>query len=120
MDQVSTFVVSNKPLRQPGIPAGEGYERAAGHTADPSTTLLRSSVEKHFQERTAGPQISPLRFAPVEMTKGKAALPLSVVAEQSLFFMTFGGPKAHNFSGRDDKGAGVGGRKQWALRQQAH
>jgi hypothetical protein len=38
------------------------------------------------------------------MTKGKAALPLSVVAEQSLFFMTFGGPKAHNFSCRDDKG----------------
>src|ERR1700677_1514867 len=31
------------------------------------------SVEKHFQEGTAEPQISPLRFAPVEMTKGRAA-----------------------------------------------
>ena len=38
------------------------------------------------------------------MTKGRAALPLSVVAEQKLFFITLGGPKAHDFSGRDDKG----------------
>ena len=34
------------------------------------------------------------------MTKGRAALPLSVVAEQKLFFITLGGPKAHDFSGR--------------------
>jgi hypothetical protein len=32
------------------------------------------------------------------MTKGRAALPLSVVAEQTVFFITWGGPKAHNFS----------------------
>ena len=38
------------------------------------------------------------------MTKGRAALPLSVVAEQDPFFITLGGPKAHDFSGRDDKG----------------
>jgi hypothetical protein len=38
--------------------------------------------------------------SPVEMTKGRAALPLSVVAEQKLFFITLGGPKAHDFSGR--------------------
>src|SRR6202161_1288561 len=65
-------------------------------------------VEKHSQERTAGPQISPLRSfgAPVEMTKGRAALPLSVVVEQRLFFITLGGPKAHDSSGRDDKGEG--------------
>jgi hypothetical protein len=44
--------------------------------------------------------------SPVEMTKGRAALPLSVVAEQNPFFITLGGPKAHNFSGRDDKGEG--------------
>jgi hypothetical protein len=31
---------------------------------------------------------------------------LSVVAEQKLFFITLGGPKAHDFSGRDDKGEG--------------
>ena len=59
------------------------------------------------------PQISPLRSfgAPVEMTKGRAALPLSVVAEQNPFFITLGGPKAHNFSGRDDKGKGGASRE---------
>jgi hypothetical protein len=31
------------------------------------------------------PQISPLRCAPVEMTKGRGALPGRVVAEQKLF-----------------------------------
>ena len=31
---------------------------------------LTFSVEKHFQQWTDKPQISPLRFAPVEMTKG--------------------------------------------------
>jgi hypothetical protein len=47
------------------------------------------------------PQISPLRSfgAPVEMTKGRAALPLSVVAEQNpfsspRFLPTFGHPHA--------------------------
>jgi hypothetical protein len=38
------------------------------------------SLEKHFQEGTAEPQISPLRFASVEMTKGRAVLPGRVVA----------------------------------------
>jgi hypothetical protein len=28
-----------------------------------------SKIEKHFQERTAEPQISPLRYASVEMIK---------------------------------------------------
>jgi iron complex transport system substrate-binding protein len=36
------------------------------------------------------------------MTKGRAALPWSVVAEQKLFFITLGGPTAHDFFGRDD------------------
>ena len=40
-----------------------------------------SSVEKHFQERTVEPQISPLRCAPVEMTKGRMVLPGTIVAE---------------------------------------
>jgi hypothetical protein len=58
------------------------------------------SVEKHSQERTAGPQISPLRSfgAPVEMTKGRAALPLSVVADallRSFVEMTKGGLRFH-------------------------
>src|ERR1700733_9351518 len=48
------------------------------------------------------PQISPLRSfgAPVEMTKGRAARPLSVVAEQEPFSSTWVGPTAHDFSGR--------------------
>src|SRR6202046_4713272 len=46
------------------------------------------------------PQISPLRCAPVEMTKGRAALPTTVVAEQVPFFIALSGPKAHDSSGR--------------------
>jgi hypothetical protein len=38
------------------------------------------------------------------MTKGKAVLPERVVAEQEPFFITLGGPQAHDSSGRDDKG----------------
>jgi hypothetical protein len=41
---------------------------------------------------------------PVEMTKGKAALPATVVAEQDPVFIALGGPKAHDSSGRDSKG----------------
>jgi hypothetical protein len=44
--------------------------------------------------------------APAEMTKGRAALPARVVAEQEPFFIALGGPLAHDFSGRDDKGEG--------------
>jgi hypothetical protein len=43
------------------------------------------SVEKHFHERTAEPQISPLRSAPVEMTKGRAVLPGTAVEDKGLF-----------------------------------
>src|ERR1700733_15397021 len=48
------------------------------------------------------PQISPLRSfgAPVEMTKGRAALPATVVAEQDPLFIALGGPKTHDASGR--------------------
>jgi hypothetical protein len=38
------------------------------------------------------------------MTKGRAALPTTVVAEQDPLFIALGGPKAHDSSGRDDKG----------------
>ena len=44
--------------------------------------------------------ISPLRFAPVEMTK------LGVIAGQTFLnpiFILLGGPQAHEHSGRDDK-----------------
>jgi hypothetical protein len=43
---------------------------------------------------------------PVERTKGRAALPATVVAVQDPFFITLGGPLAHDFSGREDKGEG--------------
>ena len=69
----------------------EGFERAAGRTADPSTSLRFGpstsgrdddkgrgvtqvgvvagwAFEKPFQERAAEPQVPPLRFAPVGMT----------------------------------------------------
>ena len=50
--------------------------------------------------RCGKPQISPLRFAPVEMTK------LGVIADQTFLnpiFILLGGPRAHERSGRDDK-----------------
>ena len=48
-----------------------------------------------------GPQISPLRCAPVEMTKGRVVPPSTVVAEQEPFFITLGGPKAYDSSVED-------------------
>jgi len=52
------------------------------------------------------PQIPPLRCAPVGMTRGRAVLLRRVVAERELVFISLGGPKAHDSSGRDDKGEG--------------
>src|ERR1700722_9142004 len=63
------------------------------------------------------PQISPLRCAPVEMTKGTAALPAAVVAEQDPLFIALTSPAPERTadpadlstplrSGRDDKGDG--------------
>jgi hypothetical protein len=49
---------------------------------------------------------------PVEMTKGRAALPATVVGEQDPFFIALGGPKAHD-SGRDDKRGGRRFRGKW-------
>jgi hypothetical protein len=68
-------------------------------TADLSTKLR--SVENISREGPLTPQISPLRSfgAPVEMTKERAALPATVVAGKA-FFITLGGPTAHDFSGR--------------------
>ena len=80
---------------------------------DPSFITLGGPLAHDFSGRKTlprggplTPQISPLRCAPVEMTKGRAALPATVVAEQDPFFITLGGPLAHDFSGRDDKGEG--------------
>jgi hypothetical protein len=43
---------------------------------------------------------------PVEMTKGRPELLATVVAEQDPLLIALGGPKAHDSSGRDDKGEG--------------
>ena len=59
----------------------------------PTATHDVRSVEKHFQEKTAEPQISSLRGASVEMTKGRAVPLGRVVAEQKPFFIALGGPK---------------------------
>jgi hypothetical protein len=54
-----------------------------------SKTLSRESIHT---------EISPLRFAPVEMTKGRGALPGTVVAGTGeLVLITLGRPKAHDF-----------------------
>src|ERR1700721_3112692 len=42
----------------------------------------RMSSRKTFSRKSIHTEISPLRCAPVEMTKGRAALPGTVVAEQ--------------------------------------
>src|SRR5277367_4820850 len=42
------------------------HKKKSTHAESPTPL---GSVEKHFQERTAEPQISPLRYASVEMTK---------------------------------------------------
>jgi hypothetical protein len=79
-----------------GVASQEGFERAAGRNADPSTsprfgrddkgrgvTQVRVvagwAFEKPFQERAAEPQVPPLRFAPVGMTiplRGATTVPL--------------------------------------------
>jgi hypothetical protein len=42
-------------------------------------------------------------YASVEMTKVRAALPRESRLGQKTFFITLGGPQAHDSSGRDDK-----------------
>src|ERR1700761_6630440 len=56
---------------------------------------------KHFQERAAEPQVSPLRCAPVEMTKGGAVVDRSRAGLSTMLR-----------SGRDDKGWGCCGPQQ--------
>jgi hypothetical protein len=45
-------------------------------------TARPSAARKTFPRKNIHTEISPLRFASVEMTKGRAVLPESVVAEQ--------------------------------------
>ena len=80
--------------------------------------LLLEGRWKHISKKEPlTPQISPLRCASVEMTKGRAALPATVVAEQDRFFIALTSPAQGRTadtadlstplrSGRDDKGEG--------------
>ena len=65
-----------------------------------------SSGRKTFpSEGPLTPQISPLRCAPVEMTKGSAALPATAVAEQDPLFIALGGSATHDSSGQKGRAA---------------
>ena len=55
---------------EPSIQAGNGIEVDVPQRTSPSMLCKK----KHFQERAAEPQISPLRCASVEMTKGRVAV----------------------------------------------
>src|SRR5580704_9174597 len=84
-------------------------EMTKGRAALPLSGLLNRA-------RFASPWVGRRPMTPpVEMTKGRAALPLSVVAEQDPFFIALGGPKAHDSSGRDDKGESWRFQQQWLL-----
>src|ERR1700733_7506633 len=83
---------------------GRIWENSRAHCRSLHFASLRS--KNISREGPLTPQISPLRCAPVEMTKGRATLPATVVAEQDPFFIALGGPKAHDSSGRDDQRKG--------------
>jgi hypothetical protein len=82
-ESLSKLFLTSPALPGRRVPGGVG---CGGRTADPSTAALRSG-RKTFPGKDRWTQISPLCSfgAPVEMTKGRAALPLSVVAEQNPF-----------------------------------
>src|ERR1700735_1843815 len=63
----------------------------------------RAGIGKISREGPLTPQIPPLRCAPVEMTKGRAALPATVVAGKA-FFNTLGGPTAMTYPVEMTKG----------------
>jgi hypothetical protein len=49
--------------------------------------------QETFPRQSIHTEISPLRCAPVEMTKGRGAFPGRVFAEQKLLFITLGKPQ---------------------------
>src|ERR1700683_1923985 len=94
MDGVESGCSEETAAPSPARRSGEKHsQEGTADTADLSAPLR--SVERHFQERTAGPQISPLRSfgAPVEMTKGRVALPGRAVAELKHFQERTAGPQ---------------------------
>ena len=88
------------PLRSCGAPVGmtrgTGGSGWSGYGMGRNSKWFRYTLSKNISKK--GPQISPLRCAPVEMTKGRAVPPSTVVVEQEPFFITLGGPKAHDSS----------------------
>jgi len=75
------------PLRSPGFPV-ESCGVDSLHAV--SFTGNRSRGPGDFRE------VGNPGYPSVQMTKGRAALPGTVVAEQEPFFITLGGPKAHD------------------------
>ncbi len=74
---------------------GEAHRRSL-HCA----TLSR----KTFPRKSIHTEIPPLRCAPVGMTRGEGGASRERrLAEQKPFFISLGGPQAHENSGRDDK-----------------
>jgi hypothetical protein len=58
----------------------------------PSHAPVSSSLAvENIPRKSIRTEISPLRFAPVEMTKGRAVLPERIVAEQKPIFIPLGG-----------------------------
>ncbi len=59
---------------------------------------------KTFPRKSIHTEIPPLRCAPVGMTRGEGGASRERrLAEQKPFFISLGGPQAHENSGRDDK-----------------
>jgi hypothetical protein len=69
---------------------------------------LAKEASRLLRDNPSKLQISPLRFAPVEMTKGRVALPLTVVAgnQKRAFSLTSVGQRPIPLSGRHHKGKG--------------
>ena len=57
---------------------------------EPQVPLFGTLCRKTFPRESIHTEISPLRCAPVEMTKGRVALPGTVVAERGRFFNHLG------------------------------
>jgi hypothetical protein len=83
----------------------------AERTAGPSATLR--SLEKHFQERAAEPQVPPLRYAPVGMTKGREGASKEV-AEREPVSSAWVGPLAHDSCARDDNSVAWESISRWS------
>src|ERR1700677_2095823 len=90
---LSTALRSGRDDKGEGGASGDNSCRtgAAFHRLGWARRPITSMSKNNFEERTAGPQISPLRCAPVEMTKGRGGLPGTVVAEQEPLSIALGG-----------------------------